>query len=60
MRIILKHGNTFTETKCTNCSCEFLYQHGDIQTSETRINAYQSVIDYKYVLCPECANRNKI
>lgn len=57
---IIKHGNTMMHGKCSACGCEFLYNENDIELSETRINAYESRIDYRYVNCPECGKEIKI
>lgn len=51
---ILKHGNTVINGKCPKCECEFLYQKKDIEYSYDRINAYESELEYTYIICPEC------
>jgi len=51
---ILKHGNTVINGKCPKCECEFLYQKRDIEYSYDRINAYESKLEYTYIICPEC------
>ena len=53
---VLKHGKTMLQAKCKKCYCEFLYQKSDIKKEETRINAYESEIDYYYIKCPECGS----
>lgn len=58
-KIVLKHGNNMHTVTCRKCGCEFLYKNEDIETSYTRINAYESDIDYKYIVCPECGYQIK-
>jgi DNA-directed RNA polymerase subunit RPC12/RpoP len=60
MIFIEKHGNTMKSICCNNCGCKFLYQESDILTEETRINAYDSEIEYRYIKCPECNNIIKL
>ena len=60
MIVIKKHGNTMKSICCDNCGCEFQYQEKDILTEETRITAYDSEIEYRYIKCPECNNTIKL
>lgn len=54
---VLKHGNSYNKGICPICRCEFLYQNEDIHNEETRINAYESKTEYRYVKCPECGHK---
>ena len=57
---VVKHGSTMRKTTCPNCHCEFLYQQGDVQLMERRINAYTSETEYVYVKCPECKTQIRL
>ena len=59
-KIILKNGNTFTKAVCPRCECEFLYQEESVETMWNRITAYESEIEYTYVICPECGKVIKL
>lgn len=41
---IIKHGNTYNSTVCSNCECEFTYTKTDIHICD----------GVKEVRCPEC------